>query len=160
VDYNEHGPVGMYFEEFEQGATMRTRGRTVTEADVVNFAGVTGDFNPLHTSQTYAQTTAFERRIAHGMLSVSYAVGQAYQLGFLEQTIMAFRELEVKFSQPVYIGDTIHVELEVADLKAMRRLGGGIVKMDFKIVNQEGTAVQKGQWTFLMALRPTGDDAE
>jgi 3-hydroxybutyryl-CoA dehydratase len=156
MQFNEHGPVGMYFEAFEQGQQLRTRGRTVTEADVINFAGVTGDYNPLHTSQTYAQTTAFEGRIAHGMLSVSFAVGQAYQLGFLEQTILAFREMTVKFSQPVRIGDTIHVELEVSKLRAMKRLGGGIVEMDFKIVNQHGQAVQRGTWAFLMASDPIG----
>ncbi|MEO0561305.1 MAG: MaoC/PaaZ C-terminal domain-containing protein [Chloroflexota bacterium] len=155
MKYNEHGPVGMYFEEFEVGATMRTRARTVTEADVVNFAGVTGDYNPLHTSKTYAESTAFERRISHGMLAVSYAVGQAYALGILEQTILAFREMSVKFSHPVYIGDTIHVDMEVTETKAMKRLGGGIVVIDFKIVNQDGKAVQKGQWSFLMASTPT-----
>jgi acyl dehydratase len=154
MPFNEHGQVGMYFEAFEVGQTMRTRGRTVTEADVVNFAALTGDYNPLHTSQTYAQSTDFGGRIAHGMLSVSYAVGQAYQLGFLEQTIMAFREMEVKFSLPVKIGDTIHVELEVEQTKAMKRLGGGIVRMAFRIVNQEGQAVQRGSWTFLMASEP------
>ncbi len=157
MPFNEHGPVGMYFEAFEVGQTMRTRGRTVTEADVVSFAAVTGDYNPLHTSQTYAETTDFGGRIAHGMLSVSYAVGQAYQLGFLEQTILAFREMAVKFSQPVMIGDTIHVELEVADTKAMERLGGGIVRMDFRIINQKGKAVQRGSWTFLMASQPSDD---
>lgn len=151
---NEHGPVGMYFEEFEVGMTMRTRGRTITDADVVNFAALTGDYNPMHTSATYAQTTQFGQRIAHGMLSVSFAVGQAYQLGFLEQTVLAFRDIEMKFSHPVYIGDTMHVELEVAETKAMKRLGGGIVTMDIKIVNQDGKVVQKGTWTMLMASQP------
>jgi 3-hydroxybutyryl-CoA dehydratase len=154
MQQNEHGPVGLYFEEFEIGMTMRTRARTVTEADVSNFAGVTGDYNPLHTSQTYAETTAFGQRIAHGMLSISFAVGQAYQLGFLEQTILAFREMDVKFSQPVFINDTIHVEMKVDELKPMARLGGGVVKMSFKIVNQDGKAVQKGNWSFLMATQP------
>lgn len=155
---NEHGPIGWYFEEFEVGQTMRTRARTVTEADVMNFAGVTGDYNPLHTSQTYAETTPFGQRIAHGMLSISFAVGQAYQLGFLEQTIQAFRGLEMTFSQPVYIGDTMHVELKVQELKPMKRLGGGLVVMAVKIVNQHGKTVQKGTWSFLMAFRPESDE--
>lgn len=152
--YNEFGPVGMYFEEFELGATQRTRGRTITEADLLSFGALTGDYNPLHTSATYAAQTAFKQRIAHGMLTVSYAVGQAYQLGFLEQTILAFREMEVKFSLPVYIGDTVHVETEVLELKPMARLGGGIVSMGFKIVNQAGKTVQSGTWKFLMASQP------
>ena len=152
---NQFGPVGLYFEDFEEGMTMRTRGRTITEADIVNFAALTGDFNPLHTSAPYAKTTDFGQRIAHGMLSISYAVGQAYQLGFLEQTILAFRELTMKFSNPVYIGDTIHVELTVDKLRAMKRLGGGIVALDVKIINQDGKTIQRGTWSMLMAARPT-----
>lgn len=151
---NQFGPVGLYFEDFEQGMTMRTRGRTITEADIVNFAGLTGDYNPLHTNAPYAETTQFGQRIAHGMLSISYAVGQAYQLGFLEQTILAFRELTMKFSNPVYIGDTIHVEIEVEQLRAMRRLGGGIVALDVKIVNQADKIIQRGTWSMLMASKP------
>ncbi|MEM6530876.1 MAG: MaoC/PaaZ C-terminal domain-containing protein, partial [Chloroflexota bacterium] len=144
----------MYFEEFEVGTKMKTRGRTITEADLVNFAGLTGDYNPMHTSAAYAEGTMFGKRVAHGMLSLSYAVGQAYQLGFLEQTVLAFRELDMKFSQPVLIGDTIHVELEVKELKPMARLGGGNVVMGVKIVNQDGKTVQKGNWTMLMAFTP------
>lgn len=151
---NEFGPIGWYFEEFEVGATMRTRGRTITESDIINFAGVTGDYNPMHTSEPYAKTTQFGQRIAHGMLAMSFAVGQAYQLGFLEQTILAFRELDMKFSLPVFIGDTLHIELEVKETKPMARLGGGNVTMGVKIVNQHGKTVQKGNWTMLMAFKP------
>ncbi|MEL6151899.1 MAG: MaoC/PaaZ C-terminal domain-containing protein [Chloroflexota bacterium] len=154
---NEYGPVGMYFEEFEVGTKMKTRGRTITEADLVNFAGLTGDYNPMHTSAAYAENTMFGKRVAHGMLSLSYAVGQAYQLGFLEQTVLAFRELDMKFSQPVLIGDTIHVELEVKEVKPMARLGGGNVVMGVKIVNQDGKTVQKGNWTMLMAFAPEAE---
>lgn len=157
MKHNEHGPIGWYFEDFEVGMTLRTRGRTITESDITNFAGVTGDYNPLHTSETYAKTTQFGQRIAHGMLAMSFAVGQAYQLGFLEQTILAFRELEMKFSQPVFIGDTLHVELEVKETKDMARLGGGNVVMGVKIVNQDGKTVQKGSWTMLMASKPPAD---
>jgi 3-hydroxybutyryl-CoA dehydratase len=151
---NEFGPVGMYFEEFEDGMTLVTRGRTITEADIVGFAGLTGDYNPMHTSQRYAESTPFGKRVAHGMLGISYAVGQAYQLGFLEQTILAFRELEMKFSNPILIGDTMHVELTVKELKPMKRLGGGVVTMDVKIVNQDGKTATRGTWSFLMASRP------
>lgn len=152
---NDYGPVGLYFEEFEVGMTMRSRGRTITEADVVSFAGLTGDYNPMHTSAKYAQTTEFGQRVAHGMLSLSYAVGQAYQLGFLEQTTLAFRELEMKFSLPVLLGDTIHVDIAVKETKPMARLGGGVVAMGVKVVNQDGKTVQKGTWTMLMASKPT-----
>ncbi|MEL6405355.1 MAG: MaoC/PaaZ C-terminal domain-containing protein [Chloroflexota bacterium] len=150
----DDGPRGLYFEEFEEGSTMMTRARTITEADLVNFAGLTGDYNPLHTDANYAASTVMEQRIAHGMLVMSYAVGQAYQLGILERTVIAFRALEVKFSRPVFIGDTIRVALEVTNLKAAARLGGGVVDLKFRILNQDDNAVQKGTMTLLMASRP------
>jgi acyl dehydratase len=147
-------PRGLYFEEIEPGQQMVTRGRTITEADIVQFAGLTGDYNPMHTDAEYMKTSAFGQRIAHGMLSLSYAVGQAYQLGFMERTVMAFRGLEMKFSLPVFIGDTLHVELEVREKREMRRLGGGLVSLDVKIVNQDGKSVQSGTWEVMLALRP------
>ncbi|MCA9882047.1 MAG: MaoC family dehydratase N-terminal domain-containing protein [Anaerolineae bacterium] len=147
-------PRGLYFEEFEVGAKMRTRGRTITEADLVQFAALTGDFNPMHTDAEYCKTSFMGQRVAHGMLTLSYAVGQAYQLGILERTVLGFRSLEMKFSVPVYIGDTIHVEIEVADKKEARRLGGGTVDLTIRIVNQEGKVIQRGTLTLLMASQP------
>ena len=123
--FNEHGPIGVYFDEITLGTVWHTRGRTITEADVVNFAALTGDYNPMHTNAHYAEHSAFGKRVAHGMLSLSYAVGQMYQLGVLEQTIIAFRGLEAKFSLPVLIGDTLQVKGTVTDLKPMSRIGGG-----------------------------------
>jgi acyl dehydratase len=147
-------PTGLYFEDYELEMAMRTRGRTVTEADIVAFGSLTGDFNPMHMDAEYMKGHMLGQRVAHGMLTLSYAVGQAYQLGFMEQTVLAFRGLEMKFSQPVYIGDTCHVELKVSGLQPAERLGGGMVTLDVKIVNQKGSAVQKGTWTVLVASRP------
>ncbi|XWX05178.1 MaoC/PaaZ C-terminal domain-containing protein [Aggregatilineales bacterium SYSU G02658] len=150
--------IGLYFEEFVEGQKMVTRGRTVTDSDLVQFAGLTGDFNPMHTDAEYMKTSMFGQRIAHGLLSLSYAMGQAYQLGILERTVLAFRELDVKFSAPVFIGDTIHAELTVAEKTEARRLGGGLVKFELRIVNQEGKVVQRGTLSLLMASKPAGDD--
>jgi acyl dehydratase len=147
-------PIGLYFEDIEPGVQLVTRGRTVTESDIVQFAGLTGDYNPMHTDAEYMKSSAFGQRIAHGMLTLSYAVGQAYQLGFMERTVLAFRGLEMKFSLPVFIGDTIHVELTVGEKKEARRMGGGWVTFEVKIVNQDGKTVQSGTWTILIALKP------
>ncbi len=147
-------PLGKFFEEFEVGQKMISRGRTITESDIMQFGTLTGDFNPMHFDAAYMQDHMLGQRVAHGMLTVSYAVGQAYQLGFMDQTVLSFRAIEMKFSIPVFIGDTMHVEIEVAATKPARRLGGGIVTFDVRIVNQEGKAVQKGTWTVLMASRP------
>jgi acyl dehydratase len=107
----------------------------------------------MHFDDDYMKDHMLGKRVAHGMLTISYAVGQAYQLGFMEQTVLSFRSVEMKFSIPVFVGDTVHVEMAVAELKEASRLGGGIVTMDVRIVNQEDKAVQKGQWTVLVASK-------
>lgn len=146
-------PTGLYFEDYTLGQALTTRGRTITEADLVQFAGLTGDYNPMHTDAEYMKQSAFGQRIAHGMLSLSYAVGQAYQLGFMEGRVLAFRGLEMKFSLPVFIGDTLHVELVVAAKKDAPRMGGGLVTLEVKIVNQAGKTAQSGSWIVLIVSR-------
>ena len=154
VKMEADGPRGLYFEEFEIGATMRTRGRTISEADLVQFAALTGDYNPMHTDAEYSRGSSMGERVAHGMLSLSYAIGQAYQLGILERTVLGFRGLEMKFSNPVFIGDTIHAELKVVETKPAHRLGGGVVTLDLRIIKQDGKTAQKGSMTLLMMSRP------
>ena len=145
---------GLYFEEYEIGTTMCTRGRTITESDIVSFAGLTGDYNPMHTDAEYMKESMFGQRIAHGLLTLSYVIGQAYQLGFMERTVLAFRGLEMKFSLPVFIGDTVHAELTVREKKAAARLGGGMVTIDMNVINQDGKTVQSGEILVLVASKP------
>ncbi|HEX2906963.1 MAG TPA: MaoC/PaaZ C-terminal domain-containing protein [Phototrophicaceae bacterium] len=154
MKYQADGPLGYYFEEVEIGQTFVTRGRTITEADIVQFAALTGDFNPIHTNAEYAKTHMVGQRVAHGMLTLSYAVGLIYQLGFMERTVLVFRSLEIKFSQTVFIGDTIHAQLTITEKKEMKRLGGGIVTAEVKIINQAGKTIQSGSMELLMALKP------
>lgn len=148
-------PIGKYFEEYVVGESMTTRGRTITEADIVQFGSLTGDFNPMHFDAEYMKNHMLGQRVAHGMLTLSYAVGQAYQLGFLERTVLAFRAIDMKFSDAVYIGDTVHVEITVKETKEAGRLGGGLVTFEVKIVNQAGKTVQKGDWVVLIASKPS-----
>ena len=143
-------PRGLHFEEFEVGQKMITSGRTITEADIVNFAGVTGDFNQIHIDALYAAQDTFGQRIAHGLLIQSIAVGLVVQSGMIEGTTLAFRELSTKFSLPVFIGETIHVVGEVVKTKAFRRLGGGNVTFKYNVINNEGKTVQRGEWIMLI----------
>jgi 3-hydroxybutyryl-CoA dehydratase len=148
-------PRGMYFEEFQPGQVVTSTGRTVTEADIVNFAGLSGDFTQIHIDAEYTKTSLAGQRIAHGLLVLSIASGLAAQTGVLEGTVIVFREItEWKFIQPVYIGDTIHAELNVLETKAMRRLGGGTVTIEIRVKNQSDQTVMKGNWTVLMASKP------
>lgn len=146
---------GLYFEEFEVGQQMSTVGRTITEADVVNYAGMSGDYNSIHTDRTYAANSFFEQRVAHGLLVLSVASGLAMRAGLLEGTVIAWRDIrDWRFSQPVFIDDTIHVEMEVLEIKSMPRLGGGQVNLKVKIINQDDKTVMRGIWGMLVMSLP------
>jgi acyl dehydratase len=145
----------MYFEEFETGQKIATAARTVTETDIVMFAGLTGDFNQIHVDAEFSKTTPFGQRVAHGLLGLSIASGLVVQTGFMEGTIMAFREVnEWKFVKPIYIGDTIHVETVVTETKALPRIGGGSIIIALEVKNQKDDTIMKGTWTALIMSRP------
>ena len=146
-------PRGKYFEEFEIGQEIVTPGRTITEADIVNFATLTGDSNPMHTDAEYAKTTMFGERVAHGMLGLSYAVGLAWQLGFMEGTVIAFLGIEWKFKAPVKIGDTIQVVAKVKQKKELKAAGGGMVVLEGRVLNQRDEVTMQGAWSVLMKSR-------
>ena len=146
-------PRGLYFEDFEIGQNVITAGRTITEPDIVRFAGLSGDFNQIHTDAAYAAGGPFGERVAHGLLVQSIATGLAVQTGFIEGTVLAFRELTCKFSLPVFVGDTVHVTLEIVEKKAIPRLWGGQIIMKFRVLNQHGKAVQRGNWVMLVQGR-------
>lgn len=146
-------PRGRYFEAFESGQTLVTAGRTITEGDIVRFAGLSGDFNQIHTDAEYAGKGMFGERIAHGLLILSIATGLAMQTGIIDGTVLAFRELEWKFSRPVTIGDTVHAEIEVKETKALPRLGGGNVVMKVTVLNQKDEVAHRGRWVMLVKSR-------
>ena len=146
-------PRGLHFEDFTVGQTIKTAGRTITEADIVTFAGLSGDFNQIHTDAAYAAEYQFGQRIAHGLLVQSIATGLAVRTGIIEGTVLAFRELSAKFSLPTFIGDTIHVVIEIMAAKALPRLGGGNITMKVNVINQDNKVVQRGQWTMLVKAR-------
>ena len=138
---------------FKIGDAVVSAGRTITEADIVNFAGVAGDSTQIHLNAERARQGPFGQRVAHGMLGLSAATGLLAQLRFIEETILAFRELTWKFSLPIFIGDTIHAQAEVAELKALPRLGGGLVSFTVLLINQGDQFVQSGKWVLLIASR-------
>jgi len=146
---------GMWFEEFEVGQRILTSGRTVTESDIVSFAGLSGDYNQIHTDAEFSSKTPFGKRVAHGLLVLSIASGLAMRTGVLEGTVIAFREINNwKFSLPVYIGDTINVELNILETKPIPRLGGGSLLIELTVKNQRSEATMKGTWIVLVARKP------
>ena len=149
------GPRGMFFDEFQTGQKIITAGRTITEADIVSFAGLSGDYNQIHVDADYSARAPFGQRVAHGLLVTAIGSGLAMQTGVMEGTVLAFREInEWKFIKPVFIGDTVHVVLEVKETKDLRRIGGGSVLIEVAVVNQKDEIVMKGLWTVLIASRP------
>jgi len=151
----EHVNKGLYFEEFVVGKQVVSPSRTITEADIVGFAGLSGDYTSIHTDAESVKDGPFGQRVAHGLLIISIASGLAARTGILEGTIFAFREIKSwKFSLPVFIGDTVHVIMEVKEMKALPRLGGGSVYLLLDIRNQNDETVMKGIWNVLMESKP------
>jgi len=141
---------GLYFDDLPVGQTFTSPARTVTEADIVLFAGVSGDYNPLHTDEVYASQTVFRGRIAHGLLVQSVASGLAWQLGIFDGTIAALKEMLIRFQSPVMPGDTVRLELSVAEKDPEPSKRRGWVRFDSRVRNQRGDTVIDGSWTTLM----------
>jgi 3-hydroxybutyryl-CoA dehydratase len=130
-----------YFEDFPIGEVHTTRGRTITETDVVNFAGLSGDFFELHMDEEFAKTTAFGRRIAHGALIFSISTGLMVQMNLLNDTLIAFYGIEkLRFVKPVFIGDTVHVVKKVAEVME-RGAARGVVTFSTSVLNQRDEPV-------------------
>jgi 3-hydroxybutyryl-CoA dehydratase len=114
-----YAPRGRHFEEFTLGEAFTTAARTVTEGAVDFFAGLSGDFNPMHTDEDSARQSAMKVRIAHGMLVLAVATGQANQLGIFEGTTLALLGMDkIRWTAPVRLGDTIHTVLTVRETRA------------------------------------------
>lgn len=146
---------GLYFEEFTVGQSVTTTGRTISEDAIFSFAGLTGDYNQIHTDAAFASKTQFGQRIAHGLLGLSVAVGLIMRTGLLEGTVLAFREIQDwKFVKPFFIGDTVHAVLTIAETKALPRIGGGALVAAVEVRNQKDEVCQKGTLNLLVLSKP------
>ncbi len=140
---------GLYFSQFPVGERYTSVGRTITEADVVMFAGISGDYNPLHTDATFAAQTPFKQRIAHGMLIASISTGLGQTLGIFEGTTMALLGQTFDYKGPVFFGDTIRLVLTVQDKVPSQKGGKGTVVFRSEILKQDDAVVISGTWTVL-----------
>ncbi len=144
-----------YFDDLTEGAIFVTPGRTIGESDVNAFAGISGDFNEVHTNEEFAKKTPWGTRIAHGLLTVAIGSGLQSRLGIWDGTVLAGLEQNWRFPAPVLIGDTIHVRLEIRELKATSKPDRGVVVRNIQIVNQRGQVVAEGNCPILVKRRPT-----
>ena len=143
--------TGLYWEEWDVGAEFVSSARTITEADIVNFAGISGDYNPLHIDEEFCKNTQFGTRIAHGPLIYSIAAGLLFQLHLYDDTLIAFLGFDsLKFTKPVKIGDTVRARIEVLEKRETSKPDRGIMKRLLQVINQRDDVVQEGVQVFLL----------
>lgn len=147
--------VDTYFDDLAVGATQHTRGRTITEADIVNWCAITGDWFVLHTDKEFAAKSMFGQRIAPGMMVLAFTGGLGVPA--LGTALLAnYGSDRVRYPQPTYIGDTLHAEIEVEDLK-VRDDETGVASFRWDMVNQDGKTVMASKLKVLLRRSPDGD---
>lgn len=146
--------MGRLYQEFSVGQRFETPGRTITEADIVAFSGLSGDHNPVHTDQAFAAATDFGGRIAHGPMGIGIAFGLASRLDLIDGTVVALLGVSWDFKAPVRPGDTVRALIEVTEQREVRHADRGLLGLGFTLVNQDGTTVQAGSARLLMRRTP------
>jgi len=146
-------PNRQYFEDIQVGDEYVSPGRTVTEADIVAFAGLSGDYNVLHTDAEYMKTSIFGERIAHGLLGLSISSGLGSRAVVRPFATIAFLGLHWRFKGPIKIGDTIKVRMRVSDKKETSKPDRGIVTLQRSVLNQRGEVVQEGDTELMIERR-------
>ncbi len=146
--------MGYYYEDFEADRPIVTRGRTIGEGDITLFAGLSGDFNPLHVDETFAASSPHATRIAHGPMVLAMAIGLMSQQNLIDGTTTGLLGLTWSFSAPVKVGDTIHGRVTLASKRPTRAGTHGVVVLRLDVRNQHDASVQLGEMTLLMLRRP------
>lgn len=145
--------LSRHFDEIAVGEQYRSRGRTITESDIVQWCALTGDWYVLHTDAHYAATTRFGQRIAPGLLVLAYAAG----LGVPPDSpsiVANYGSDKLRFTAPTFIGDTLHLRSEVLEKTVKREGRDGVVRLRWDMHNQNGTVVMASELQILMACAP------
>ncbi|MBI2869198.1 MAG: MaoC family dehydratase N-terminal domain-containing protein [Chloroflexi bacterium] len=145
-----------YYEDFAVGDRLVTPSRTVTEADIVSFAGVAGIWNPQHTDEEFAGRTGFGTRIAHGSLVLSMSIGLLSRMNLFGVSSIAMLGLDIRFLKPVLPGDTITCSGEVTGKKPSRKPDRGVVTVRLQTLNQRQEVVMEALYTTLEVRAPDG----
>lgn len=140
-----------YYEDFEVGDVIVTRSRTIGEVQVAQWAALSGDFNELHMSETFARQSQFGTRIAHGGVGLCVATGMLNELW--DQGGRAMLGISWEMVKPIFLGDTVHCEVTVTEKQPTRSGRGGSVRFQVKLVNQDGETVQTGEDVLLLHPR-------
>ena len=154
---SHEGKRGYTYADLHVGMSFRSPGRTITDADLVAFAGLTGDYSELHTSDVYARNSQFGRRVAHGMLGLAYAHGLMWaRTGELRETAVAFLGIgDWSFKGPIFVGDTIFVNYRIAELRDSKsKPTQAIATFDVEVVTHDDRVVQRGTNALLVSKVP------
>jgi acyl dehydratase len=150
---------GRYYEEFDVGEVFVTPARTITETDLVNFAGMSGDFNPIHTDHVYATDSPYGKPVVYGLLILSIVTGLTARLGVFDGTIIAMLGInDWTFKGPVFTGDTIHVRMTILDKRETSRADRGILVRGYEVLNQRDEVVQTGSMTLMIRRKADSND--
>lgn len=148
------GMTALYFEDFEIGQTFTSPGRTVTEADVINFASMTGDNNQVHTDAEFAAHTRYGQRIAHGLLGASLCLGLLSRVGVFDGSSVALLGIDDwRFVRPIFIGDTVHCTVTITGTRLTSGGRTGILDRDLQLINAAGDVVQQGRMNLMVLTR-------
>jgi acyl dehydratase len=148
--------LGLWFEDFETGSERLSPGRTITEADIGGFAGLTGDYSQVHTDEEFCRKTEFGTRIAHGLLGLAIAQGLMWRTNYTQGTGVASLAWDKwAFKGPIKIGDTVRVRWGVKEKRESRSNPGmGIITEWVELINQRGEVVQSGEHVTMIRRRP------
>jgi acyl dehydratase len=151
---------GNYFEDFNVGDVSVTRRRTLTETDIVYYAGLSWDHNPEHTDLEFASESKFKERVAHMLLSLVLANGLSASNSMLRGTARGYLGLHWRTLRVCKIGDTLHVRETILEKKEAPRKGMGIVTIGIEVINQHNEVVNQGERIMLVAHRPKPNEQE
>ncbi|MHC4821215.1 MAG: MaoC/PaaZ C-terminal domain-containing protein [Planctomycetota bacterium] len=143
-----HAPQS--FDDLNVGTAFTAGPREITRTDIDDFTRISGDRTALHSDDAYASTTPFGGVVAHGALSLAVATGLAYQTGIFEGTVLAVRQMDVRFDRPVFPGDSLDLVLTVVERDEKPRPDRGRVRFEVNLRNQDGRTVLSGRWTLVM----------
>lgn len=147
----------MAYRPIEVGETLITPGKTIGEGDIHQFAGLVGDFTPIHVDEAFAKTTPHGTRIAHGPLGMATAIGMLTQTGLLGERVLGLVNLNWSFSRAVMLGDTIHSKVTIKELRPTSKPGRSLVTLDFDVINQRGETAQSGEMKVVLLNDKEGE---
>lgn len=144
----------LYYEDLDVGLVLTSSARTVTETDLVTFCMLSGDWNPIHSDEEFSRGTDYGRRVVHGLFGMSVLTGLMDRAGWFTTSAVAMLGITAwQFRAPLFVGDTIHCELEITALRLTSRGDKGIVGRRFRLVNQGGEVIQEGDIPLMVRVR-------